>query len=245
LALIKKIYNEAIIKGNGITIDGKFFSLIKGKHSVWAPGPEMKIPWSYNGKITSFKHWEKGKDAEEIKNRTFNSENRYWDRESLQSIMNEYTIFKKMADLQLAPPIKGMFYIKNITSDFIPDVLTNDTKGVYGYYMRDAYKIKDQGHYTFNCIPSAYGYYDTEHLPDRFEKHIEPLLVISPGAKGDMKKEDNIINGYLIDIRRSIFDMMILKDLSEDAYKEIEYKENDIETLKKKIKKLKGVFTDG
>jgi hypothetical protein len=243
LSLIKKIYNEAIIEGNGITIDGKFFSITKGKHSIWVPGPEMKIPWSYNGKITSFKDWEKGKDAKEIENRTFNSENRYWDRESLQSIMNEYTIFKKMADLQLTPPINGMFYIKNITSDFIPDALTNDSKGVYGYYMRDAYNIKETGHYTFNEVADSYGYYKVKHLPDRFENHIEPLLDISDGAKGDMKKEDNIINGYLIDIRRSIFDMMTLKDLPEDAYKEIEYKEHE-DGLKKKIKKL-TVRNDG
>jgi hypothetical protein len=247
LSLIKKIYNEAVIKGNGITIDGKYFSAVKGKHSIWVPGPEMKIPWSYNGKITSFKDWEKGKDAKEIEDRTFNSENRYWDRESLQSIMNEYTIFKKMDDLQLAPPIKGMFYIKNITSDFIPDVLTNDTKGVYGYYMRDAYKMEQQGKYNFNDndLADNYGYYRVDYLPDRFENHIEPLLIISAGAKGDMRKEDNIIKGYLIDIRRSIFDMMTLKDLPEDAYKEIEYRENDIDGLKKKIKKLKGVFTNG
>jgi len=244
LSLIKTIYNEAIIEGNGITIDGKFFSAVKGKHSIWVPGPELKIPWSYNGKITSFRDWEKGKNAEEIEDRTFNSENRYWDRESLQSIMNEYLIFKKMADLLLAPPIKGMFYIKNVVSDFIPGTLTSDSKGVYGFNIRNAYNMGESGHYTFNEPANSYGYYKVDYLPDRFEKHIEPLLDISDGAKGDMRKEDNVINGYLVDIRRSMFDNMTLKDLDENAYKEIEYRD-DVEEIKKKIKNLKGVFTHG
>ena len=241
MSLIKKIYNEAIIEGHGITIDGKFYSIIKGKHSIWIPKPEMKIPWTYNGKITSFKDWEKGKDAEEIKNRTFNSENRYWDKESLQSIMNEYLIFEKMADLQLTPPINGMFYIKNVVSDFISNTLTSDSKGVYGFYIRNAYNIEETGHYTFKELADSYGYYKVDYLPDRFEKHIEPLLDISDGAKGDMRKEDNVINGYLVDIRRSMFDNMMLKDLDENAWKQIEYRENDIENLKKKISELKGV----
>ena len=240
MKLIKKIYNEAVIQGNGITIDGKYFSIIKGKHSIWIPEPEMKIPWSWNGKITSFRDWEKGKDAEEIKNRTFNADNRYWDRESLQSIMNEYLIFKKMSELLLAPSIEGMFYIKNITSDFIPGTLTNDSKGIYGYYMKDAYKIEGGGHYTFSEPANSYGYYADASLPDRFTNHIEPLLDISDGAKGDMLKEDNVINGYIIDIRRSMFDMMQLKDLPDDAWKQIEHRENNIDDLKKKIEKLRS-----
>lgn len=238
MSIIKKIYEEAIIEGNGITIDGKYFSAVKGKHSIWVPGPELKIPWSFNGKITPFRDWQKGEYAKEITERTFNSENRYWDKESLQSIMNEYYIFKMMADLLIGPPIKGMFYIKNITSDFIPGTLTNDSKGVYGYYIKNAYSIKDSGHFTFDEPANSYGYYIDQPIPDRFTKHVEPLLEISDGAKGDMLKEDNVINGYLIDIRRSLFDCMTLKDLDKDAWKEISHRE-DAEGIKKKIEKLK------
>lgn len=238
MALIKKIYNRAAMAGDRIDIDGELFSVQKGKHSIWIPGPEMKIPWSWNGKIISFKDWDKGKQAKEIQDRTFNAKNRYWDKKSLQSIMNEYLIFKKMAKLQIAPPIIGMFYIKEISSDFYPNVITNDTKGVYGYYMKNAYNVKEKGHYTFNENPSKYGYYNNDiPLPDRFEKYIEPLLDISDGAKGDMRKEDNIINGYIIDIRRSMWDMMTLKDLPKDAWKQISHREN-MEEIKKKIFKL-------
>ncbi|MBU0777857.1 hypothetical protein KKH23_10885 [Patescibacteria group bacterium] len=239
MGIVNKVYNEAVIEGNSITIDGEKFGIFKGKHSIWIPEPEMKIVWSYNGKITSFRDWDKGDQAKEIADKTFNAENRYWDRESLQSIMNEYLIFKKLAEFQLAVPIKGVFYIKNVVSDFYPGVMTSDSKGVYGYFMRDAYNLKDHGQYRFNEKPNNYGYYRIDiDLPDRFTNHIEPLLDISDGAKGDMRKEDNVINGYLIDIRRSMFDCMVLKDLPEDAYKEIEYRENDIEGLKKKIAKL-------
>ena len=238
MKLIKKIYNEAIIEGNGITIDGKYFNIVKGKHSIWIPKPEMKIPWSYNGKITSFRDWNKGEQAKEIQDKIFNADNRYWDVGSLQSIMNEYLIFKGLSELLLAPPIKGMFYVKNMVSDFYPGTTVCDSKGVYGYFMRNAHKMNESGHYTFTENPGKYGYYNDQPLPDRFENHILPLLDISNGAIGDMRKEDNIINNYIIDIRRSMFDMMKLKDLPEDIYKEIEYKEDDVEKLKEKIAEL-------
>ena len=239
MKLIKKIYNEVIIEGNGITIDGEFFSIVKGKHSIWIPKPEMKIPWSYNGKITSFRDWDKGEQAKEIQDKTFNDNNRYWDKRSLQSIMNEYLIFKGLAELVLAPPIKGMFYVKNMVSDFYPGTTVCDSKGVFGYYMRNAYGINETGHYTFTEKPSNYGYYSSDiPLPDRFTNHILPLLNISDSAKGDMRKEDNVIDGYIIEMRRSLYDMMTLKDLPKDSWKQIEYKENDMEELKEKIAKL-------
>ena len=214
MGIVKKIYDEATIKGDNITIEGKTYKIQKGKHSIWIPEPQMKIAWSYNGKIISFRDWEKGEQAKEIWDRTFNDNNRFWDRESLQSIINEFMVFKELMKYNLTVKFKGIFYIKNVISDFYPGTLVSDSKGVYGYY-----RVKE--------------------LPDRFENHIEKLLDISDGAKGDLKKEDNVINGYLIDIRRTMWDCMKLKDLPKDAWKQIEYRENDVDMLKKKITKLK------
>jgi len=70
---------------------------------------------------------------------------------------------------------------------------------------------------------NSYGYYESENLPKDFEKEIMPHLELSKGAIGDMKKSDNIINGYIIDIRRTMWDMMKMKNLNyEDNLKELE-----------------------
>jgi len=44
------------------------------------------------------------------------------------------------------------------------------------------------------------------------EKFIDTgIIEASPGALGDLKKDDNVVNGYLVDIRRTTWDMIRLK----------------------------------
>lgn len=221
--LLKKVYEECTIKDNYMTLDTENYGVKKGKHAIWVPLLSGKIVWSFQGKITPFNDWEKGSDVESISSKKY-YEGDGFEKESLQSIVNEYKIFELMASKGYSPKVNGIFYIKCVTSDFLKNEMYTDTKGVYGIYIDDAYKYNERGNYVFGEIePNDRGYYDTETLPDRFENEISSLLEMSDGAKGDMKKRDNIVNGYIIDIRRTLWDMMKLKDLPEDTYKEIEY----------------------
>jgi 2-polyprenyl-3-methyl-5-hydroxy-6-metoxy-1,4-benzoquinol methylase len=57
------------------------------------------------------------------------------------------------------------------------------------------------------------------------------LITLSKGAIGDVLKEDNIVNGYLIDVRRSLFDMMTVAPSS--LVKFSKWYEEDPEEVKK------------
>jgi predicted RNA methylase len=230
---INKIFDNLTIRGNCAILDDSEFAIIKGKHSIWIPEKEMKIPWAYNGKITPFS----STIDDEILSRNWNSDNRYWENESLRSICNEFLIFRELNERNLTVGIRGIFFIKNVISNFMGDFEICDSKGMYGYFMEDANRENSKGHFRFDELPNKRGYYDVDYLPRRFERLIEPKLNISNGAKGDLRKSENIINGFLIDIRRSMFDMMILKSMEKGIEEKIMYKE-DKEELKKKIEKL-------
>jgi SAM-dependent methyltransferase len=191
-----------------------------------------------NGRITPFNNWKKGKDQRKIKCHSYNRDVNGFDDESLISIVNEYTIFQQINALNMAPPIKGLVFIKNVISDFYPGTLHCDPAGVYGYIMEDANGVRDDGDYIFyEEEKSPYGHYQAAYCPPKFELEFMNKLDISPGAIGDLKKIDNVIKGRLIDVRRSLFDMMTLKDLDTTQKDNIRYMEN-VEQLKQMIKNL-------
>ena len=195
-------FDKAVIKGDEITILDQSYDIVKGKHSIWIPSMEAKLTWSYKGEITSLLKEEYKGDVS------------CWSIDSLQSIMNEYTIMKELEKESFAPPIGDMIHIRHmISSDF-----GDDEQGVYGYYMKDANKLS-KGKYTFEKFVELF--FDRITFSDWTLERTDREKGIYGGALGDLQKPDNVVNGYLIDVRRSLFDNMIWKDLSTDAYKEI------------------------
>jgi len=117
MKLVRKTFNEAVIKGSVMILNGESFKIKKGKHAIWIPHLPGKIIWSFQGKITPFNNWQNGKDSQYI------SYKRYYlgdgfEKESLVSILNEYEIFKLMASKGFSPKVHGLFYIKKVISDF-------------------------------------------------------------------------------------------------------------------------------
>lgn len=194
------IFKEAILDNDQILIDGNLFSVIKGKHCIWVPdfNGGAKIIWSHNGKIEAYRDWEKGKNKNKILNGTFNDKSNGWDLESLRSIAAEYLMMTTNANRKFSPPVSGMFFIENfITSKFPYNAPHCDCIGKFGYFIKDANKCSE-------------GNFDL----DVFLNENKDILDFSKGAIGDLKKHDNTINGYLVDIRRTIWDTIKYKDMS-------------------------------
>jgi len=193
------LYNLAEIKNNHIILDGQQYRLVKGKHEMWVPDKEMKIVWSFNGKIESYVDWDKGRNRKAIEAQTFN-ELEGWDRGTLKSILDEYYIFSELNRWNMSPGIKGLFYIKNVISDYPLGLENCDSMGMYGFYIQDAKKL-EKGEFTL----------------ERFKGQMidTGLVTASKTAMGDLEKDNpsaytniNLINGYLIDVRRTRWDMM-------------------------------------
>ena len=210
---VSNIYNSIIIMDNTAILDNNVYSIVHGKHSLWIPDINIKIPWTIDGKITPFRDWRLGLDVKAIENHTYN-EKPGFDNETLISIINEYTIFNELNKLNMAPKIHSLIFIKTTVSDFYKnDIMYTDNTGIYGYIMDDANKLSN-GDFTFyESEGSKYGHYQATFLPPKFELFFLNRLNISNTAIGDMKKMDNVINGFLIDVRRTLFDMMTLKNL--------------------------------
>jgi hypothetical protein len=212
--LYNRVFETAELQGDRIVIEGKAHRVIRGKHALYIPALQMKIVWSYSGKIESLVDWEKGRNAEKILNQTFNDGVIGFDQESMESILNEFTMLNELARLNLGPAVRGVFYIKNMIADNIHGAAHCDSMGCYGFFIDDASKLDTRGEYSY----------------ERFnELMVESGKVrASETALGDVKKPDNIVNGYLIDVRRTLFDMMQWTDTAgfEVLRKKIEYHEN-------------------
>jgi len=187
-----KIFKQAEIKGDEIRIDHKAYPVIRGKHCIWIPHLEMKIIWSFNGKIESLKEWDKGRHNEVIKSHTFN-ENEGWKEESITSIISEYKILNELSNHGMAPPVNDYFYIQSLISEYPDGVRNCDCQGAYGYFIKDANKL-EKGKYSYDEFKKVF--LDTG------------LIVASDGARGDLAKPANTVNGYLVDVRKTIWDMM-------------------------------------
>ena len=231
------VYNEAVIDRDQIVLDWNTYKVVKGKHSLWIPKVEHKIPWTFNGKIEAFQDWQKGRNAEAIRSLTFNDENPGFDQTTLESILNEYTIFQELAKVNMAPPIKEMFHIKNVISDFFPGTHYCDVRGVYGYVMADANTL-EPGEWSFDRFIELF--YDKMVWSDWTLDRTDRSKGKYGGALGDLKKANNVVNGYLIDIRRTIWDMMRWKDLDKNKVEEFKkmVEVESVEELKDMIARL-------
>ena len=212
-----KLYNKAVISDNNIIIDGEEYPIKIGKHAVWIPSLNSgaKIVLSYKGIIES-RSWKKGRNVKEIKNDTFGQQEGF-EVKSLKSIVNEYEIIKMLSRYYMSPPVNGIFHIKKFTSNFFKDNFTDD-KGVYGYYILDAHKMRP-GEWNFDRFIS--NFYDEFEFSEWTLERTDLRRGIWGGCLGDLHKIDNIINNYLIDVRRTVWDMMVLKNVDENLYKSI------------------------
>jgi len=222
---LKKIYNLGTLSSDVLDLDGDKFSVIIGKHCIWIPGLQAKIVWTHNGKIEAYKDWDLGRNHIEILFGKFNEQSKGFDHASAQSIVSEYLLFSKMAELDMAPEVDGLFHIKGFISDMPYGVPSYDCKGKYGYFIKDA-----------NRLPGG------SFSMSKFRTHILPILQTPPttAAFGDLEKKGNVINGYLIDIRRTIWDMISIKISYEDLkemWKLLKVRENG-EELEKDISEL-------
>ena len=192
----KKIYETAILDSGKITLDGQSYNAVEGKHCIWIPELEIKIPWTYNGKIEARQGWMRGMNKEQLLNQTFNDEVLGWSVNTILSIQYEYEMFSLFAAAKISPSVDGYVYIKNMISVYTKPVIHCDPMGAIGFYVKDANKLSQ-------------GEYDIREFK---RKMIDTNIIhCSAGAFGDLQKPNNIINGYLIDIRRTIWDMMCLK----------------------------------
>jgi SAM-dependent methyltransferase len=224
---MKKVHEYMMIIGDsGVVLDGQSRPAKVGKHEIWIPplpGEDfgMKVIWSFNGKIESYRDWAKGKNVLPITEQKFNDTEKGFDKDSRSSISNEYMLFATLGMGKLTPQVDGFFYIKNVLSyqPYGGGALNCDSKGMYGFYMQDA-----------NALPPG------EFTKEKFQELVDiGTVILSNGAMGDVLKPDNLVNGYLVDVRRSLFDMMKIQGVGE--FPDLWYEE-DIETLKKTVQEL-------
>lgn len=198
-----RVFESAEIKGDRIEIDGRAYRLVRGKHALYVPELGLKIVWSYNGRIESYVDWDKGRNAAAILGHTFNDGTRGFDPESLESVINEYLIFEELAAAQMAPPVRGLAFIRNMVSDFLYGSRHCDPRGCYGFFIDDAGRLGTPGRF------------DLEEFRTRYIE--SGRIRATDNAVGDLQKADNVVNGYLIDVRRTLRDMIQLADRSEFA----------------------------
>lgn len=223
--MLKRVYEVAEIGDRWIELDGARYELLKGKHAMYVPETRMKIIWSFNGRIEPFVDWQKGRNADALRSHVFNDGTTGFDPASLDSLLAEYEICRLLAGEGMMPPVDGFFHVKNVISSVLYGERHCDPRGCYGFYIEDARRMGRPGRFD----------------PDRFrERFVDTgILRLSEGARGDLLKPDNLVNGYLVDVRRTLWDMMALGGdaparLERDR---IEYRE-DTEALQGKIRRL-------
>ena len=71
-----KTFDELVVNDHEVTLDGERCKAVFGKHCIWLPDRGMKIIWSYQGRIESFKDWDKGKNRASVIDGSFNRDNK-------------------------------------------------------------------------------------------------------------------------------------------------------------------------
>ncbi len=106
---------------------------------------------------------------------------------SRDTIVDEVAILRALAQEGCAPPVGDLVFFRNVISNYL-GAWHCDPCGAYGYEIEDA-----------NKLPRG-----------RFDRNVMQALPIngSAAAWGDVLKRDNIINGYLVDVRRSPHDLL-------------------------------------
>jgi hypothetical protein len=104
-----------------------------------------------------------------------------------ETLPHELAILRALAAEGMAPPVGDLVFVENLVSEH-PGGWHCDPCGAIGYEVADA-----------RALP-----------PGRFsiERMRQLPIFGSPGAWGDIGKPGNVVNGYLVDVRRSAWDML-------------------------------------
>jgi len=214
-----KIFESIEARDNKVYLDGKEVSAKIGKHSIYLDELKIKVMWSHNGKVEPIRDFELGKNWNELKIGVFNNESDgLWDKETIYSLLSEYSMFDKLSKLNMSPHVGDFVYIKNATSN-MPFFATHcDPIGLYGFEFENANVLKT-------------GAFSTDKMR-RFltENRIE----CSDHAFADLTNNDNVINGYCVDLRRTIWDMILFNKIDEKY--SLPYYRQDKHELIEKIK---------
>lgn len=116
------------------------------------------------------------------------------------SLPHEVRILQALAAEGMAPPVGDFVFIENLITRH-PGSWHCDPCGAWGYEMADATKLP----------------------PGRFSIETMRALGIagSDGAWGDVEKPGNVVNGYLVDVRRTAWDMLRWPRLDVPALPEL------------------------
>ncbi len=104
-----------------------------------------------------------------------------------ETIPHELAILRALAAEGMAPPIGGLVRVDTLISEH-PGAWHADPMGAWGYEMADA-SLLPPGRFSVEAM---------QRMP----------IVGSPGAWNDIRKPGNVVNGYLVDVRRSAWDML-------------------------------------
>lgn len=225
--MIQLVYESVVVdrefqtvKLRGVEASAKF-----GKHCIWVPELGVKLIWSYWGRIESYRDWDKGRNKEAILKGTFNEGVVGFDSESLKSIADEWKIMQLLSYKKMAPPVGKLFYIRKVVSSWPTGTVNCDPIGMYGYEVQDATTLPE-GKWSFDKM---------------MELFTEQKVRATNGAKGDFKKADNVVNGYLVDVRRTIWDMIGIP--TAPLLQDLEYKDSP-DRIKQMVQE-KGQFPYG
>jgi hypothetical protein len=179
-------YDIIEITNNIIKIDMKEYKAIFGKHEIYLPDKEEKYIFTVNGNIVSLGQC-RIKDEMIRSNKLF--ENSKWSDISIESIVNEYSLLRYMADMNITPPIGELIFVKKAIVK-INEFAHIDTMGMFGYQMKNAMNIV-KGKFTNEIVTML--------------RH-DGIIKCSDGAFSDLsnKSRNNVINGYCVDVRRSL-----------------------------------------
>jgi len=130
------------------------------------------------------------------------------------TLPHEVAILRALAALGMAPPIGELVFAKTVVSTF-GGAQFADPIGAYGYEIADAHKLP----------PGKFNLAAMQALP----------IFGSEGAWGDVLKPGNVVNGYLVDVRRTDWDCLRWMG---DALPELPAYQEDIEALRDRVARL-------
>lgn len=149
-------------------IDATRAEVVAGRHALWLPNLQLKIPFAFGGRITKYRHDEDGYDPAE-------------------TIPHELAVLRALGAQDMAPPVGNLVYIETLITEHT-GAWHADPCGAWAYEMADATRLP----------PGRF----------RLDRMRAMPIVGSSGAWGDIGKPGNIVNGYLVDVRRSAWDML-------------------------------------
>jgi len=105
------------------------------------------------------------------------------------TIADEYGLVQWLASKRWAPPVYGWVGFEEVISGHaVPG--WSDPTGAYGYLQADANKLSEPGKFSVATLRKT------------------GMVAGSEGAWNDLLKQGNVINGYLVDVRRSWWDRL-------------------------------------